>query len=49
MLTQQKIISLGSSQSPQTFNNNNTKKHEELNYVDDITKVEEKDKMFNLT
>jgi tetratricopeptide (TPR) repeat protein len=48
-LTQRKRVVFGSSQPPQTFNNNNAKKHEETEYVDDITKVEEKDKMFNLT
>ena len=40
-LTQQKRVAFGSSQPPQTFNNNNAKKHEETEYVDDITKIEE--------
>ena len=48
-LTQQKRVAFGSSQSPQTFKKDNAKKHEELEYVDDITKVEEKDKIFNQT
>ena len=41
-LTQLKRVTFGLALPPQTFNNNNSaKKHEELEYVDDITKIKE--------